>query len=193
MEVFMYRFHPRWRRIRDVVAGGGIGELRSVHSVFSYHNVDLLNIRNQADIGGGGLMDIGCYCISLSRLLFGSEPARVCGTAEYDPGFGTDRLASGILEFGAGTATFSCATQMVPYQRATLFGTTGCIEVETPFTPAPDEPARFWHRHPGGVEEHWTEAADKYTLQSDLFSRAVLEGTEVPTPLEEHGGQHAGD
>ena len=185
MEAFMYRFHPQWQRVRDIIHGGGIGEVRTVHSAFSYFNADPQNIRNQAEIGGGGLMDIGCYCISVSRLIFGSEPRRVCGIAEHDPSFGTDRLASGILEFGAGTATFSCSTQLVPYQRLQIFGTTGYIEVEVPFSPQPGEAARLWHRHEGGTEEIRVEPANQYTLQGDLFAEAVLRGTPVPTPLED--------
>ena len=112
MEAFMYRHHPQWQRARQIVAAGGIGELRTIQSIFSYYNDDPGNIRNQADIGGGGLMDIGCYNISISRFIFDAEPQRVCGIVEYDPQFKTDRLASGMLDFGRGTATFTCSTQL---------------------------------------------------------------------------------
>src|SRR5436190_13353699 len=98
MEAFMYRFHPQWLRAREMVAQGAVGEPRTIQSFFSYSNTDPANIRNQAEHGGGGLMDIGCYNISFSRFIFGQEPARVCGSLDYDPTFGTDRLVCAMLE-----------------------------------------------------------------------------------------------
>src|SRR5262245_39611191 len=133
MEAFMYRHHPQWQRTKAIVSVGGIGSLRTIHSFFSYYNDDPTNIRNQSDIGGGGLMDIGCYNISLSRFIFGGEPQRVCGIVEYDPQLKTDRLASGMLDFGTGTATFTCSTQLANYQRVHIFGDKGRIEIEIPF------------------------------------------------------------
>jgi predicted dehydrogenase len=185
MEAFMYRHHPQWRRVRQLIAEGGIGELRTVHATFSYFNDDPSDIRNMADIGGGGLMDVGCYTISVARFLFGSEPARVSGMVEYDPAFATDRLASGILEFGSGTATFTCSTQLAPHQTVQIAGTTGRLELEIPFTPAPDQPCTIRHQHAGGREEIVVEPASQYTLQGDLFSLAVLEDGPVFTPLED--------
>jgi predicted dehydrogenase len=185
MEAFMYRHHPQWQRVVELVDGGAIGELRTLHSVFSYYNADPANIRNVAEIGGGGLMDIGCYNLSVSRFVFAAEPERVCGALEYDATFGTDRLASGILEFGRGTATFTCSTQLVPFQRVDIFGTEGRIEVEVPFSPQPHQPSRIWHQHDGRTDELLIEPCNQYTLQGDRFSRAVLDGTEVPTPRED--------
>jgi len=106
----MYRHHPQWQRAQQLVNEGKIGALQTIHSFFSYYNADPENIRNMADIGGGGLMDIGCYCISLARFIFGSEPQKVLGKLEYDPEFRTDRLCSGILDFGEGTSSFTCST-----------------------------------------------------------------------------------
>jgi predicted dehydrogenase len=185
MEAFMYRHHPQWRRALQIVGEGGIGELRTVHSFFSYYNDDPANIRNQADIGGGGLMDIGCYNISLSRLLFGTEPRRVLGIVEYDPQLRVDRLASGVLDFGRGTATFTCSTQLTPYQRVNIFGTTGRVEIEIPFNAPPDRPCRMWHQTERGVEEIVLDTVDQYTIQGDLFARAVLDDTPVPTAIED--------
>ena len=142
-------------------------------------------MRNQADIGGGGLMDIGCYNISLSRFIFGVEPQRVCGIVEYDPVFKTDRLASGIMDFGNGTATFTCSTQLASYQRVHIFGTDGRIEIEIPFNAPPDRPCRIWHFEGEHIHEIVLDTCDQYTLQGDLFSRAILEGTSVPTPIED--------
>jgi len=185
MEAFMYRHHPQWRRARQLVAEGQIGELRTIHSFFSYYNDDPSNIRNMAGIGGGGLMDIGCYNISISRFIFGAEPQRVCGIVEYDPQFKTDRLASGMLDFGSGTATFTCSTQLASYQRVHIFGDTGRIEIEIPFNAPPDRPCKIWHQHDGGIEEIVFVVCDQYTLQGDALARAILDDTPVPTPIED--------
>ena len=184
MEAFMYRHHPQWQRVLKLIEEGKIGDLKTMQSFFYYYNVDSEDIRNQADIGGGALMDIGCYCISASRFIFGVEPQQVCGIMDYDPTFKTDRLSSGILNFGQGTSTFTCATQLVPYQRVTIVGTEGLIEIEIPFTPL-HKPSRIWHQYENNTEEILIDACNQYTIQGDLFSQAVLNDTEVPTPLED--------
>lgn len=183
MEAFMYRFHPQWQRARQLVQEGEIGELRSVQAAFSYHNTDPANIRNSVAAGGGGLMDIGCYCISAARFIFGREPQRVCGWVEQDPTFGTDRLASGLLDFGTGTSSFTCSTQLVPYQRVVILGTTGRVEIEIPFNAPPDRPCRIWHERADKIDEISFPVCDQYTLQGDAFSRAILDDAPVPTPL----------
>jgi predicted dehydrogenase len=185
MEAFMYRFHPQWQRARRLVATGKIGELRTIQSFFSYHNIDPDNIRNQAEAAGGGLMDIGCYCISLSRFLFKEEPRIVSGFMEYDPQFGVDRLTTGILEFSKGISTFTCATQLVPYQRVNIFGTEGRLEIEIPFNAPSDRPCRIWYQCGSESEEIAFDICNQYTIQGDLFSQAVLNDTEAPTPLED--------
>lgn len=188
MEAFMYRFHPQWQRARQLVNEGKIGKLRTIHSFFSYFNDDGSNIRNIPETGGGGLMDIGCYNISTSRFIFSTEPKRVVGTVELDPRFQTDRLASAILDFGDGnTATFTCSTQLVPYQRVNIFGTTGRIEIEIPFNAPTDHAARIWLQDSttGKTEEIDTGVYNQYTLQGDAFSQAILNNTPVPTPIED--------
>jgi predicted dehydrogenase len=185
MEAFMYRHHPQWQRARQIVSAGGIGALRTIQSFFSYYNDDPSNIRNQADIGGGGLMDIGCYNISISRFIFDAEPQRVCGIVEYDPQLKTDRLASGMLDFGRGTATFTCSTQLASYQRVNIFGDTGRIEIEIPFNAPPDRPCKIWHQHAGTTDEIVFDVCDQYTLQGDALARAILDDTPVPTPIED--------
>ena len=182
MEAFMYRHHPQWQQTRQLVIDGKIGELRTVHSFFSYSNLDPRNIRNIPDTGGGGLMDIGCYCISLARFLFNAEPCRVLGLVDFDPNFGTDCLASGVLEFERGTSTFTCSTQLAPYQRVNVFGTGGRIEIEIPFNAPPDRPCKVRHQFGATLEEIGVDACDQYTIQGDLFARAVLEDAPVPTP-----------
>lgn len=185
MEAFMYRHHPQWQRAEQLVTDGKIGELRTIQSFFSYFNTDANNIRNQADIGGGAMMDIGCYNVSLSRFIFGEEPKRVLGIVERDPQFQTDRLSSGVLDFGRGTATFTCSTQLSPYQRVNIFGTEGRIEIEIPFNAPPDKPCKIWLQQGSEIEEIVFDICDQYTIQGDLFSLAILNDTPVPTPLED--------
>ena len=185
MEAFMYRHHPQWIRALELINGGGIGMVKTVHSFFSYYNDDPENIRNMVDIGGGGLMDIGCYCISLARLIFDEEPQRVFGKIEYDPGFETDRICSGILDFVQGTSTFTCSTQLVPYQRVNVFGTKGRIEIEIPFNAPTDKPCKMLFQNNEIIEEIEIKICDQYTIQGDLFSLAVLKNEKVPTPIED--------
>ena len=185
MEAFMYRHHPQWQKARNLVASGQIGELQTIQSFFSYYNTDPDNIRNRADIGSGGLMDIGCYTISLARFIFDSEPQKVCGLMEYDPKLGVDRITSAILDFGRGTSTFTCSTQLAPYQRVNIFGTRGRVEIEIPFNAPPDQPCRMWCQTRDQTEEISFPVCNQYTIQGDLFSRAILNDTDVPTPLED--------
>ena len=185
MEAFMYRHHPQWLRALDMINEGGIGTVKTVHSFFSYHNDDPENIRNIANIGGGGLMDIWCYCISLARLIFDTEPQRVMGKIELDPEFKTERLCSVILDFGQGTSTFTCSTQLVPYQRVNILGTKGRIEIEIPFNAPSEQPCRMLLQCNDKIEEIDLEICNQYTIQGDLFSLAVLKNEKVPTPLED--------
>lgn len=183
MEAFMYRFHPQWRKAVELTSGGAIGEVRTIQAFFSYCNIDPANIRNRPEVGGGALMDIGCYCLSLSRLVFGREPERVSGSMSVDPEFGTDTLSSGILDFGSGTSAFTCSTRLSPYQRVHIFGTEGQIEIEIPFNAPPDKSCRLWLQRGLAIEEMVFEPCDQYTLQADAFAQAVLNDTEVPIPL----------
>jgi predicted dehydrogenase len=189
MEAFMYRFHPQWLTARQLVRDGRIGELRTIHTDFSYFNDDPRNIRNKVEMGGGALMDIGCYPISLSRFIFGEEPSRVLGDVSHDPETRVDILTSVVLEFESGTSTFTCGTQLVPYQRVNIFGTTGRIEIEIPFNAPSDRPCRIWLQTSGPAGDHTEEiqldTCNQYTLQADAFGRAILEDRPVPTPLED--------
>lgn len=184
-EAFMYRQHPRWKRTAELVQSKAIGEIRAIHSFFSYYNDDPENYRNSALMGGGGLMDIGCYSISLSRLLFGSEPIAVHGELEYDPGFKTDRLASGLLRFENGTSVFTCSTQCFKDQYVKVFGTQGKIEMDWPFNPDFTKTQRL--HVVIGDEETIEEFApcDHFALQADAFAKCILEDGPVPVPLED--------
>ena len=185
MEAFMYRHHPQWQRTKQLILEGTIGDVRTIQSVFSYFNRDSSNIRNRSDVGGGAMLDIGCYCVSLSRFIFEDEPRRAKAVVDYDPEFGTDRKTSGMLEFEKGTSTFTCSTQIAPYQRVNIFGTDGRIELEIPFNAPPDKPTRIWLQREGRIEEIEFDVCDQYTIQADLFSLAVINDTPVPTPLED--------
>ena len=186
----MVRTHPQWVRSREIVRSGEIGELRSIVTSFSYFNRDPENVRNRPEWGGGALLDIGCYPIQISRYLFGREPVRVSGAIERDPDMGIDRLTSGSLDFGSGQSVFTVGMQMAPWQRVTVLGSNGRIDVEIPFNAPPDRPTRIFveaGQEAFGVNVRTEEfpVADQYTIQGDLFSRAIREGGEVPTPLED--------
>jgi predicted dehydrogenase len=188
-EAFMVRSHPQWLRARELVRQGKIGELRAVQGLFTYFLTDPENVRNKADIGGGGLYDIGCYPIVTSRFLFGGEPTRVVGLVEYDPVLKIDRLASAILDYPKGQASFTCATQLVPYQRMQILGTKGRIEVEIPFNAPPDQPCRIFIDDGSALgdasaKEETFPVCDQYAIQGDLFSEAIRSGKPVEFPLE---------
>jgi predicted dehydrogenase len=195
-EAVMVKTHPQWVRTHDLIRHGVIGELRAIVGAFSYFNRDPKNVRNKAEWGGGGLMDIGCYPIMTSRWMFGAEPLRVAGVAENDPEFGMDRLTSAVMEFPSGHAVFTCSTQMVPYQRMQFLGTKGRIEIEIPFNAPNDRPTRIFiddgrDVFGGGIRTEIIPICDQYTLQGDAFSRAIREGGEVPVPLEDAIGNMA--
>ena len=186
MEAFMYRLHPQWQRTMSIVSGGGVGEPLVVQMLFSYTNEDPANIRNQVDAGGGALMDIGCYSISSARLVFGAEPRRVLGILDTDPRFGTDRIVTAVLDFGnRRTSTFTCSTQLQPYQRVHILGSEGRIEIEIPVNAPPDRPCRIWHQRGAHTEELSFPICDQYTIEGDALSRAILDDAPVPTPLED--------
>ncbi len=187
-EAFMVRHTPWWRRVRALCRDGTLGEVRAIQTFFSYYNVDPANVRNQAGIGGGALMDIGCYAIATARYLFGTEPIWVAGRVDMDPGFGTDRLTSALIAFPQGHLTFTCSTQLAPFQRVTVVGSKARVEVLIPFNTPPDTPCRIvvddgrdLSGGSGRVESF--PAADQYTLQGDAISRAILERRPVEFPL----------
>lgn len=187
-EAFMVRTHPQWLTTRDLIREGRIGELRSITGFFSYTNRDPQNIRNIPEVGGGGLMDIGCYPITTSRFIFGEEPRRVVALIERDPEMKIDRLTSALLDFPSGQAIFTCSTQLVSYQRMQFVGTRGRIEIEIPFNAPIDRACRiFIDQGPnaGGIETLEFPICNQYTIQGDLFSRAIREGGEVAVPVED--------
>jgi predicted dehydrogenase len=189
-EAFMIRSYPQWLRVRELLDEERIGKLRSIVGFFSYFNINPANIRNQVDSGGGALMDIGCYLIHASRYAFAQEPRRVVALIDRDPQMHIDRLTSAILDFDGGQSIFTCSTQLVPYQRIHFLGTKGRIEIEIPFNAPKDRPTRIFIDDGGelfgsGITTESFPVLDQYTLQGDAFSKAVLEGGEVPVPVED--------
>jgi len=193
-EAFMVKTHPQWLRTREIIHSGGIGELRLAQCAFSYSNRNPLNVRHRVEWGGGGLLDIGCYPITISRFVFAEEPVRVLGALERDPEFGTDRLASAILEFSSGRqSVFSCGTQTAFYQRMHFLGTSGRVEVEIPWNAPNDQPCRIFIGEATSGEPRVEEfpVVDQYTIQGDEFSRAIRGEREVPVPIEDAIGNMA--
>ena len=183
-EAFMIRVHPQWLRTLEIVRSGEIGELRSMHCVFSFFNRDPANIRNRPEYGGGALMDVGCYPIHASRWIFDAEPQRVSARIERDPDFGTDHTTSALLDFPNGQALFTTSTQMNPYQRVQFFGTKGNVEIEIPFNAPPDRETRIFVRIGAAERTETFPICDQYTLQGDAFAHAILNDSEVPVSLE---------
>jgi predicted dehydrogenase len=186
-EAFMVRTHPQWLRIEELVRAGRLGQLRYALGSFAYSNLNPANIRNIREYGGGALMDIGCYPIKVSRFVFGEEPVRVAASIDRDPAFGgIDRLTSAILEYPSGPCIFTCTTQAIPNQSMRFFGTKASIEPEIPFNAPKDRPShiRIDEGAAGTTVEEFPPC-DQYTIQGDLFSRAIREGGAPPVPLED--------
>jgi len=189
-EAFMVRFHPQWRRARELAREGRIGDVRAIQTFFSYRLLDPANVRNRPP-GGGGLYDIGCYAILTARYIFAAEPTRVVATIDWDPDFKTDRLASALVEFPGGRhLTFTVGTQLSAHQRVTIVGDEGRIEVMIPFNAPPDRPTEIAiddgaDLFGGGRRVETFPVCDQYTLQGDAFSRAVRDGSPLEFGIED--------
>ena len=188
-EAFMVRTHPQWLKAIEICRSGELGELRSFLGYFSFYNDDPANVRHVPEFGGGALMDIGCYLVLTSRLLFGEEPRRVLALMAHDPAFKVDTTTSMILDYPSGQAVGTCSMRAVPYQRVQMFGTRRRLEIEIPFNAPPDRACRLWIDDGrdllgGGRQEMFVDVCDQYLLQGDAFSRAILDGTDEPYPLE---------
>jgi predicted dehydrogenase len=189
-EAFMVRSTPWWQRVRALAQEGRLGRVAAIQTAFSYYLDDPDNIRSKPEMGGGGLMDIGCYAIATARFVWGAEPLRVAALIERDPAMGTDRLTSAVLQFPDGHLTFTCSTQLAPHQRVTVMGTKARIEVLIPFNAPPDAPCRILIDDgealdgSGAVAEDFP-VTDQYTAQGDAVSRAILGEAPLEFPLED--------
>jgi predicted dehydrogenase len=189
-EAFMIQAHPQWLRAVELVRSGRIGKLRAAYGSFGYFHLEADNIRNVRQYGGGGLMDVGCYPIKGSRMVFGEEPRRVAGVLVRDPNFGTDTLTSAILDFPSGQCVFTCGTQVVPNQSMQFLGSAGRIEFEIPFNPVAGKTSRIRidtgaDLAGSGITVEEFPPCDQYTLQGDAFARAIVEHGQPPVPLED--------
>jgi len=191
LEAFMVRFHPQWLRAREIVRSGELGDIRAIRAVFSYYNVDPANVRNIAEIGGGGLLDIGCYPIVGSRFLFEAEPLRVVSLVERDPDFKTDRLASVLADFGGGRQmSFVCSTQSVGHQKFEVIGTKGRLEIVIPFNAPPDTPTAILVDTGATMDTSLARreiipACDQYTEEAEAFALAVLGKEPLPYGIDD--------
>ncbi len=190
-EAFMVRQNLQWIKAREIVRAGTLGEVRAIQTLFTYHLLDPGNVRNQADIGGGGLMDIGCYAIATARYIFGAEPTRVAALIDRDPTMGVDRLTSALMEFPGGRhLTFTTSTQLSPHQRVTIVGSKARLEILVPFNAPNQQPARIVlddgrDLFGGGAVAEEFPVVDQYALQGDAFSRAVRGEQALEFPIED--------
>jgi predicted dehydrogenase len=191
LEAFMVRFHPQWHRARDIVRSGELGQIRAVRAVFSYFNTDPANVRNIAEIGGGGILDIGCYPVVGSRFIFEAEPKRVVALVERDPVFKTDILASVLADFGGGRQmSFTCSTQSVGHQKFEVIGTKGRVEIIIPFNAPPDTPTALIIDTGATMDGSLARreiipACDQYTEEAEAFALAVLGRKSLPYGIED--------
>jgi len=188
-EAFMLKSHPQWQETRERIRRGEIGDPKLVQGAFTYHNVDPRDIRNIPSMGGGGMWDIGCYCVTMSRYIFEEEPVRVVASMDVDPKFGTDRMGSVILEFPSGQAHFGVSTQLAGFQRMQILGDKGHLEVKIPFNAPIDRPTIIAQDRGNilldEITKHEYPTVNQYTLMGDDFSKAVLENREVPVTFED--------
>ncbi len=191
VEAFMIRYHPQWRRVRALVRSGRIGQVRAIQSAFLFTQLDPNNVRNQADIGGGALYDVGCYPLVTARYVFSSEPTRVIALINRDAKMGVDTLTSGLLEFpGGGHLAFSSALQLAAFQRVTILGTAGRIEVPVPFTPSKEQSCRIViesGKSLDGASSQFEDfpAVDQYQLQCDTAISVFRNEIEQEFPIED--------
>ena len=178
-EAFMVRHHPQWERLREMLRAGRIGVPRMVQVAFSFFNDNPADIRNQREIGGGALYDIGCYAIAAGRFVFECEPLRVMGLMDRDPQLHVDRATSGLLDFGASRQlAFTVSTQCASQQRLVVLGTRGRIELEIPFSPPQGGTSRIRIDDGSALDGSSAEIqtlpeADQYQRLVEDFSRTV--------------------
>jgi xylose dehydrogenase (NAD/NADP) len=185
-EAFMYRHNPQTARLRELLAEGAVGDVRLVRSAFSFALYDAENIRLRTDVEGGALMDVGCYCASVSRLAAGGEPVSAYGQAWIGE-TGTDWIFTGSLRFPDDVlAIFHCGTALPDRDELEIFGSDGSIFLDDPYHAR--QPV-IEVRRGGGVDRIEVEPADSYRLELENVSAAIRGEAELLLGREDALGQ----
>ncbi|GBD84319.1 glucose--fructose oxidoreductase precursor [bacterium BMS3Abin02] len=191
MEAFMYRFHPAWIAVRELVADGSIGRITDVGIWFSFRSTRAGDYRLDLEAGGGALYDVGCYAVDVSRMLLGDDPLRVQGAARVHPEWRVDMTFSGILDYGDAFATFTCSIEQEPEHRVMIHGTDGWISIADPFNCPPDVATKVTigtggDHHPLAsiIETLTIPPANQYGLQATALADAIINGGPSPLPIE---------
>jgi predicted dehydrogenase len=190
-EAFMVRFHPQWLRVREIIRSGELGEVRAARAAFSYFNVDPNDVRNKPEIGGGAILDIGCYPVVGGRFFFEAEPKRVVALIDRCPQFGTDRQASVIADFGGGRhLTFTVSTQLVGHQTIEMIGTEARAEILIPYNAPQGEATAILIDEGLGFDGHLAKreiipACDQYAEQAEIFAKSILTGEPLPYGIDD--------
>jgi predicted dehydrogenase len=185
MEAFMYRFHPRIDRVLELIAKGAIGEMRSIYSAFTFKLTKPDNIRWMPELGGGSLMDVGCYCVNVSRTMARAEPVEVQAVATWTDR-DVDAQLAGLLRFEHGvTAQFDCALTMERREVFHVAGTDGHLEIAGAFLPGTGDVTIEEYHGRGESVSHPVAGADEYQLMVEHFAACVASGIPVRYPLAE--------
>ena len=177
MESFMYRHHPRIIAAREMVKSGKIGELKIIDTAFTFRLKDENDIRWKPEMGGGAVMDVGCYCINICRLMAGREPQVVQARAEWASSSVDEELV-GMLDFGGGLmAHFDCGFNMESRQRCIIAGTDGYLSLPRTFTPGIEETIIKVHKGKNSLVKHRFDGVDEYRLIAEDFMRSIAKGT----------------
>lgn len=185
MEAFMWRHHPRHARVKELLLQGAIGEPRVVRANFSFPLRDPGNIRMVRELGGGALMDLGCYCINAARFLFDDEPVAVNAAGRFGDRTGVDMTLAAVLEFsGDRFAHFECSFDVFGGQRYGVVGDGGYIEVPDAFGPGNELPTVLHLNTGSGRKEESIPGANQYVRMVESFAQAILDGGALQAPAE---------
>ena len=185
MEAFMYRFHPRSELMIDMMRGGHVGELRMIQSVFTFRLKSPDNIRLDPELGGGALMDVGCYCVNLSRTAAGCEPVEAQAIAVQSPS-GVDEMMTGTLRFPNDLlASFQCGLNTKRREAYELGGTEACLRVADAFLPGDDDVIIEEQRDGAEPITHPIAGVDEYRLMVEHFADCALTGANPRYPVAE--------
>lgn len=173
-EAFMYKYHPQWIHSINIVKTNQIGQIKYIHTSFAYNNPNPENIRNIKDFGGGAIMDIGCYAISLSRFMLQKEPSQVLSLIQNHDNFNTDTLTTCILDFNGTHSVFTVSTLTEPNQSVNIVATGGTIKIHVPFNSYVDTKSVITISTPQGSRDIEFEACDQYGLMFEDFCDRIL-------------------